>query len=145
MPPIARSKADERGTDRRTRADVAYRLETLNLLGHVVSRTRKREVTEWVVQRDAIAEPVQMTEAEATFYSGLTEIVLLLLKKGARPDLRNNLGYNALMMGSQEGQVEVVKALLNAGADRNLRNKKRETAIDIATASGHSEISQLLK
>lgn len=76
---------------------------------------------------------------------GLTEIILLLLKKGARPDLRNNLGYNALMMGSQEGQVEVVKALLNAGADRNLRNKKRETAIDIATASGHSEIAQLLK
>jgi len=75
----------------------------------------------------------------------MTEIVRLLLKKGARPDVRNNLGYNALMMGAQEGQADVVRELLKAGADRNLRNKKRETAIDIATAAGHAEIAQLLK
>lgn len=62
-------------TDRRARSDAAYRLETLNLLGHVVSRTRKREVAEWVVQREAFPEAVQMTPAEEDFYSKVTEIV----------------------------------------------------------------------
>ncbi|MBY0438802.1 MAG: DEAD/DEAH box helicase [Burkholderiales bacterium] len=61
--------------DRGARADAAWRLETLNLLGHVVSRTRKREVTEWVVQREAIAEPVPMTSVEAEFYALVTQTV----------------------------------------------------------------------
>lgn len=61
--------------DRRTRADVAWRLETLNLLGHVVSRTRKREVTEWVVQREAIPEAVDLTPVEQDFYQQVTQIV----------------------------------------------------------------------
>lgn len=61
--------------DRRARADAAHRLETLNLLGHVVSRTRKREVAEWVVQREAFPEAVPMTPAEESFYWKVTEIV----------------------------------------------------------------------
>lgn len=61
--------------DRRRRAAVAYRLETLNLLGHVVSRTRKRDVTEWIVQREAIPESVAMTPAEEAFYLKVTQVV----------------------------------------------------------------------
>lgn len=61
--------------DHRARADVAWRVETLNLLGHVVSRTRKREVTEWVVQREAIPEAVSLTPVEEDFYWQVTQIV----------------------------------------------------------------------
>jgi len=61
--------------DKRMRADAAYRLETLNLLGHVVSRTRKRDVVEWVVQREAFPEAVPMTPPEEDFYWKVTEIV----------------------------------------------------------------------
>jgi hypothetical protein len=75
--------------------------------------------------------------------SGLTDIVRRLLKRGARPDTRNNLGFNALMIACQEGHEDIVRALLSAGADRSLRNKKRETAVDVAAASGHPEIAQL--
>jgi SNF2 family DNA or RNA helicase len=56
-------------------AEVAYRLETLNLLGHVVSRTRKREVQEWIVHREATPEAVEMTPAEERFYAGVTDVV----------------------------------------------------------------------
>jgi ankyrin repeat protein len=75
----------------------------------------------------------------------MTEVVRLLLNKGARPDVRNNLGYTALMISSSQGHANVVGELLKAGADRTLRNKKHERAIDIATAAGHAEITQLLK
>jgi len=61
--------------DSRLRAEVAWRLETLNLLGHVVSRTRKREVSEWVVQREAVPEAISMTPVEASFYWNVTQIV----------------------------------------------------------------------
>jgi serine/threonine-protein phosphatase 6 regulatory ankyrin repeat subunit B len=75
----------------------------------------------------------------------MNEIVDRLLKRRVRPDVRDNVGYNALMIASHEGRADIVKALLNAGADRTLRNKKRDTAVDVATASGHAEIVQLLK
>jgi len=61
--------------DRGARADAAWRLETLNLLGHVVSRTRKREVTEWIVQREAVPEAVLLTPVEEDFYWQVTQIV----------------------------------------------------------------------
>jgi len=61
--------------NRRACAEVAYRLETLNLLGHAVSRTRKREVHEWIVHREAFPEPVPMTPAEERFYVGVTDLV----------------------------------------------------------------------
>lgn len=61
--------------DRRARVDAAHRLETLNLLGHVVARTRKREVAEWIVQREAFPEAVPMTPAEEDFYWKVTDIV----------------------------------------------------------------------
>lgn len=57
------------------RSDLAYRLETANLLGHVLTRTRKREVTEWHVQREAVPERVEMSEVEQRFYTDVTEIV----------------------------------------------------------------------
>ena len=41
-------------SDRKHVSRLAYRLESVNLLGHVLNRTRKREVTEWRVVRDPV-------------------------------------------------------------------------------------------
>lgn len=57
------------------RSHLAYRLETVNLLGHTVTRTRKREVKELRVVRDPIDEPVTMSAPEERFYSSVTELV----------------------------------------------------------------------
>lgn len=57
------------------RSELAYRLETVNLLGHVLTRTRKREVTEWRVQREAVPERIVMSEAEERFYAEVTDVV----------------------------------------------------------------------
>ena len=57
------------------RARLANRLERLNLLGHAVTRTRKCEVTEWKVMREAVRESVQLDPAERRFYDRVTGLV----------------------------------------------------------------------
>jgi len=61
--------------DNTYRSSLAYRLESINLLGRSVTRTRKREVTEWRVIREAVPEVVAMTAAEAEFYNRVTTLV----------------------------------------------------------------------
>lgn len=62
--------------DRHFRSRLAYRLETVNLLAHVVTRTRKREVKKWSVVREPIPEFVTLESVEATFYELVTDVVL---------------------------------------------------------------------
>lgn len=57
------------------KSKLAYQLETTNLLGHVYTRTRKRDVTEWRVVREPVAESVKMSATERKFYETVTEIV----------------------------------------------------------------------
>lgn len=61
--------------DRIIRSKLAARLENINLLGKAVTRTRKREVTEWRVIREAIGEKVDMTEVELNFYQKVTATI----------------------------------------------------------------------
>ena len=61
--------------DKIVRSKLAARLENINLLGKAVTRTRKREVTEWRVIREAVGEKVDMTEVELIFYQQVTAII----------------------------------------------------------------------
>lgn len=56
-------------------ARVAERLDRLNLLGHTVTRTRRREVQEHRPFRDVKAAQVVPTPAEMEFYSNVTRLV----------------------------------------------------------------------
>lgn len=56
-------------------ARLAERLERVNLLGHAVTRTRKRDVEERRIIRDVKAQEVPLSLAEATFYEAVTEVV----------------------------------------------------------------------
>lgn len=55
------------------RAELADSLERLNLLSHVVTRTRKRDVEEHRVRRDVRRESVEMSDAERQLYVTVTE------------------------------------------------------------------------
>lgn len=61
--------------DKRVRTQLADRLERLNLLNNVLTRTRKREVDEWRVIRQPRYEFVPMSTAEEEFYRRVTEAV----------------------------------------------------------------------
>jgi SNF2 family DNA or RNA helicase len=54
---------------------LASKLERLNLLSHIVTRTRKREVTEWRVIREPHTYKASMTHQEAQFYQNVTQVV----------------------------------------------------------------------
>ena len=57
------------------RAQIAGDLEKINLLSKVVSRTRKRQVTEWLVIREAVPEYIEMHSLEEEFYNSVTEAI----------------------------------------------------------------------
>ncbi|NTX01947.1 SNF2-related protein [Myxococcus sp. CA040A] len=61
--------------DRETVSRLAQRLESVNLLGHAVTRTRKRDVTEWRVIREPRDQAIHLTEVERSFYDIVTETV----------------------------------------------------------------------
>ncbi len=64
-----------RNADPANVARVAERLDRLNLLGHTVTRTRRREVQEHRPSRDVKAVQVEPTPAEMEFYSNVTRLV----------------------------------------------------------------------
>ncbi len=57
------------------RTMIANRLESINLLGRSVCRTRKREITEWRVFREPVREIIPMSKPEREFYDRVTELV----------------------------------------------------------------------
>ncbi len=57
------------------RSELANKLEKINLLGRVVTRTRKREVEEWRVLREAVPEEIELTPVERNFYENVTNLV----------------------------------------------------------------------
>ncbi len=56
-------------------SQLIWRLDNVNLLGHVVTRTRKREVKEWCVVREPLAESIPLSDPERQFYDAVTEVV----------------------------------------------------------------------
>lgn len=60
---------------------IQQNLAELNLLGHIFTRTRKKEVHENIVQRRAYAVEVSFTEAEQQFYNTVTAFVRAESKK----------------------------------------------------------------
>jgi SNF2 family DNA or RNA helicase len=59
-----------------SRSELAYRVERVNLLGHAINRTRKRDIPGKRVEREVRAVRVKLTERERAFYDGVTELVL---------------------------------------------------------------------
>jgi ankyrin repeat protein len=73
-----------------------------------------------------------------------SEIVTLLLARGADPNARQQVGYTPLMGAAGSGEKELVDLLLQAGADPSLTAEDGKTAADIARDHGHAELASAL-
>jgi ankyrin repeat protein len=62
------------------------------------------------------------------------EMVCLLLRHRADPNLRNHRGWTALMYAASGGEVAIVADLLAGGADARLQDKQGMTAREICLA-----------
>ena len=75
---------------------------------------------------------------------GHTEIVKVLLERGAQVDLQDNGGWTALMWASYSGCTEIVNVLVERGAQVDLQNNVGLTALIWASGRGHTEIVRVL-
>jgi len=60
-------------------------------------------------------------------------IIKLLIKAGADPNIQNNYGETALMIANYDDNLDIVNILLKAGADPNIKDKNGVTALMNAT------------
>ncbi|CAN9252515.1 unnamed protein product, partial [Alternaria alternata] len=81
---------------------------------------------------------------QATSYSGLKEVVTLLLDKGADVNAQGGQHGNALQVASERGHEAVVKLLLDKGADVNVEGGEYGNALQAASAGGHEQIVKML-
>jgi SNF2 family DNA or RNA helicase len=95
------------------RVDIAAKLERLNLLAHIVTRTRKREVQAERVVRDATVFEADMAPAERELYRAITE--------GTREyALANGIEHGFLLSTPQRMVASSPVALLRTWRDDGL-------------------------
>ena len=75
---------------------------------------------------------------------GHYQVVELLLKNGADPNIHNNDGLTPLILASQFGHYQVVEILLKNGADPNIHNNDGFTALIVASQFGHYQVVEIL-
>jgi ankyrin repeat protein len=85
------------------------------------------------------AAPIQSAVA-----AGQTEIVRMLLKQGANPNVREQNGDTALHAAAQNADVDTIRLLLFGGADLNIKNDENKTPLDLALEAGHAQAALLL-
>jgi hypothetical protein len=75
---------------------------------------------------------------------GYPQVVALLLKAGADPDIGNVEGVTPLMYGVRYGNLPICELLLEYGATVNTRDVYGETALMLASRDGYFEVVRLL-
>ena len=76
--------------------------------------------------------------------NGHTDIVRLLLDKGAKPNISDDYGESPLKAAAYEGYKEVIKLLIDSGADPNMVDGNFDSALHEAASMGHNDVIQLL-
>ncbi|EMP23877.1 Ankyrin repeat and SOCS box protein 3 [Chelonia mydas] len=75
---------------------------------------------------------------------GHTEIIKLLLEKGANKECVDDFGITPLFIAAQYGKLESLRVLLSHGANVNCQAKDKATPLFIAAQEGHAECVELL-
>lgn len=105
------------------RIDIAAKLERLNLLAHIVSRTRKREVQSDRVLRDVTVFEAEMSPVERELYQAITE--------GTREyALANGIKHGFLLSTPQRMVASSPAALLRTWRDDGLDADALAAAMD---------------
>jgi ankyrin repeat protein len=75
---------------------------------------------------------------------GYDQIVALLLKHGANPDLKSKDGSTPLIAAAGMGRLAAVRALVAAKPDYTLFDGHGQTALGVAAVMGHIDIVRIL-
>lgn len=88
----------------------------------------------------AMAEEAKRAPGEREY----TEIVRMLLERGADINAKDEWGRTALMIGADEGYSDLVLLLLDWEADVHLRDERGYTALMFAAWKGHLDVVKAL-
>jgi ankyrin repeat protein len=75
---------------------------------------------------------------------GHVQVIQLLLKYGAMPDMRDKDRITAIMFAAFNGHDGAVRALLNAGADADYTNHIGKTALQLARSARHQSVVETI-
>ncbi|CAK6435081.1 unnamed protein product [Pipistrellus nathusii] len=73
-----------------------------------------------------------------------TEIIKLLLKRGASKECQDDFGITPLFVAAQYGKLESLSILISSGANVNCQALDKATPLFIAAQEGHTECVELL-
>ena len=113
---------------------------------HVASN---KDVAELLLRAGASPNAVGGTDAETPLYracvNGSVDIVQVLLRNKASPNVLTTLGITPLCVAAIIGHVEIADILLKAGAEVDLHKFDQDwTPLFFAAVGGHFEIVELL-
>jgi uncharacterized protein len=89
-------------------------------------------------------EDSQRTGLHAVAINGNLQIAAILIKAGARIDVRDNLGNTPLIYAADHGHLEMAKLLMDVGAQVDAENKNGMTPLMIAAKDGEVEMVRTL-
>ncbi|XP_070598882.1 death-associated protein kinase 1 [Erythrolamprus reginae] len=75
---------------------------------------------------------------------GNIQMLQLFLKRGARVDVQDKAGSNAIYWASRHGHIETLKFLHTSKCPLDVRDKSGETALHVASRYGHVDVVQYL-
>lgn len=73
-----------------------------------------------------------------------TNLIQMLIDKGAYLNVNDNEGYTALMIAAQEGFAQTAEFLINKGANINAETNNGHTALSIAIQYDHKDVVDVL-
>ncbi len=76
--------------------------------------------------------------------NGHSDVVKMLVDKGAEVNEKNLKEVSVLMAASQNGHSDVVRILIDKGAEVNMLNNNGVTALIVASSNGRKEVVQVL-
>lgn len=94
---------------------------------------------------DAQTESNHDTALTLACHGGHSELVNLLLSKGADIEHRDKKGFTPLILAATAGHVDVVEILLESGADMEAQSERtKDTPLSLACSGGRYEVVELL-
>ena len=91
-----------------------------------------------------VRQNIDKTALMAASFNNHYQVVELLLKANADPNIQKKDGRTALMLASQSGHIESVELLLKAKADPNVKEEDGWTALMLACQGDHTKVVELL-
>ena len=120
------------------------------VLGYVCSKEDLLEVTRALLSRnDALSyinvkDDIGFTPLHWASINGRTEVVNLLIEKGADIHVKDNGGFTPLHDASRHGNTEAVNLLIEKGADIHGKGYDGTTPLHYASGEGYTEVVNLL-